>query len=61
MSSARIEESPACLWFFNFESHDKLDRIIMAGLPMAHYLEIKGILPVREYERFSGGVKGRCQ
>ncbi len=33
----------------------------MAGLPMAHYLEIKGILLVREYERFSGDVKGRCQ
>ena len=43
----------------NVESHDELDRIIMAGLPMAHSLEIEEILPVREYERFAQDVKGR--
>jgi muconolactone D-isomerase len=43
------------------ESHDELDRIIMAGLPMAHHLEIEEILPVREYERFAGDVKVRWQ
>ena len=41
------------------ESHDELDRIIMAALPMAHYLEIEDILPVRGYERFAADVKGR--
>lgn len=31
----------------------------MAGLPMAHYLEIEEVLPVREYERFADDVKRR--
>lgn len=43
----------------NVDSHDELDRIIMAGLPMAHYLEFEEILPVREYEAFAKDVKGR--
>lgn len=43
----------------NVESHDELDRIIMAGLPMAHYLEIEEVLPVREYEHFADDVKRR--
>lgn len=43
----------------NVDSHDELDRIIMAALPMAHYLEIEEILPVRDYERFAEDVKGR--
>ncbi len=42
----------------NVESHDELDRIIMAGLPLAHYLEFEDVLPVREYERFADDVKG---
>jgi muconolactone D-isomerase len=41
------------------KSHDELDRIIMAGLPMANYLEIEEVLPVREYERFADDVKRR--
>ena len=45
----------------NVESHDELDRIIMAGLPMAHSLEIEEILPVREYERFAQDVKARWE
>jgi muconolactone delta-isomerase len=41
------------------ESHDELDRIIMAGLPIAHNLEIAEILPVREYADFAGDVHQR--
>ena len=41
------------------DSHEELDRIIMAGLPMAHYLEFEDILPVREYEGFADDVKRR--
>ena len=43
------------------ESHDELDRIMMAGLPMAHYLEFEEILPVRAYENFADDVKRRWQ
>lgn len=43
------------------DSPDELDRILMAGLPMAHYLEFEEILPVREYESFANDVKRRWQ
>jgi hypothetical protein len=36
-----------------------LDESGMAGLPMAHSLEIEDIVPVREYERVAQDVKGR--
>ena len=38
-----------------------LDRIIMAALPMAHYLEFEEILPIREYEGFAEDVRRRWQ
>ncbi len=43
------------------ESHDELDQIWMAALPMARYLEIEEILPVREYEAFADDVRRRWQ
>ncbi|MGI8539766.1 MAG: hypothetical protein ACR2N0_08310 [Rubrobacteraceae bacterium] len=41
------------------ESHDELDQILMAGLPMAHNLEISEILPIRKYEDFAEDVRNR--
>jgi len=41
------------------DSHDELDRIFMAGLPMAHVLEFVEIVPVRSYEAFAEDVKAR--
>lgn len=43
----------------NLESHDELDRIATAGLPMAHVLEVEELLPVREYSDFADDVKRR--
>ena len=43
------------------ESHDELDQIWMAGVPMARYLELKEVLPVREYEAFADDVRRRWQ
>ena len=40
-------------------SHDELDRLFMAVLPIAHNLEIEEILPVREYESFASDLKRR--
>jgi muconolactone D-isomerase len=40
-------------------SHDELDQIFMAALPIAHNLEFEEILPVREYESFASDVKRR--
>ncbi len=45
----------------NVDSHEELDRIIMAALPMAHYLEFEEILPIREYEGFAEDVRRRWQ
>lgn len=42
-------------------SHDELDKILMATLPMAHYLEFEEIFPVRSYEGFAEDVKQRWQ
>jgi muconolactone D-isomerase len=43
------------------ESHDELDRILMAGLPIAHHLEVEEVLPVREYASFAQDVRDRWQ
>ena len=43
----------------DFESHEEADRIIMGGLPMAHYLEFEEIWPVREYAPFAEDVRRR--
>jgi len=41
------------------ESHDELDQILMNALPMAHYIEVEEIAPVRPYEAFAEDVKKR--
>ncbi|MQA15479.1 MAG: translational initiation factor [Pseudonocardiaceae bacterium] len=43
------------------ESHDELDRIFMAALPMAHRLDFEEIVPVREYGDFADDVRKRWQ
>ena len=45
----------------DMESYDEIDRVLMAGLPLAHHLEIKEIVPVREYEAFASDVMQRWQ
>ena len=41
------------------ESPDELDRIFVAGLPMAHVLDFVEIVPVRPYEAFAADVRAR--
>lgn len=43
----------------NAESHAQLDRMLMAGLPMSHYLEINEITPIRDYADFAKDVINR--
>lgn len=43
------------------ESHDELDQIFMAALPMAHRLEFEEIVPVRDYSDFADDVRKRWQ
>ena len=45
----------------NVESHDELDQILMAGLPMAEYLEMSEVLPVRRYENFANDIANGWQ
>lgn len=47
------------LVIMDVESHDELDRILMAGLPMAHELEMEEILPLRTYEAFAEDIRNR--
>ncbi len=49
------------LVLLDVESHDELDQIWMAALPMARHLELAEVLPVREYEAFADDVKRRWQ
>lgn len=42
------------------DSHDELDRYI-ANLPMAPFLEVEEILPLREYEAVAEEMKQRLQ
>ena len=39
--------------------HDTLDRIAMAGLPMANYLVFNSVTPLREYESFGQDIDNR--
>jgi muconolactone delta-isomerase len=43
------------------DSHDELDQIFMAALPMAHMLEFEEILPIRDYTSFAADVRNRWQ
>lgn len=40
-------------------SHDEMDRLLMAALPLAHNLEFEQILPLRAYENFAADVRKR--
>lgn len=40
-------------------SHDDLDRLLMAQLPMANILELAEVTPLRSYEAFAADVKAR--
>ncbi len=44
---------------YDARTHDELDRVFMAGLPLAEYLEIEEMLPVRPYTDFATDVKKR--
>jgi len=45
----------------DMDSYDEMDRVLMAGLPLAHHFEIKEIVPVREYEAFASDVMQRWE
>lgn len=59
VAAYKISGQRRVVGIFNLESHDELDQILMAGLPMAHYLEWEEIVPVREYASFAKDVKRR--
>ena len=43
----------------NADSHALIDRMVMAGLPMSHHLEINEITPIRNYADFAKDVINR--
>jgi DNA phosphorothioation-dependent restriction protein DptG len=59
VSAYKVSGQRRVLGILDVESHDELDQIIMAGLPLAHNLEIAEILPIRKYEDFAEDVRNR--
>lgn len=59
VSAYKVSEQRRVIGIFNVESTDELVQIIMAGLPIAHNLEIAEVLPVREYVAFAEDVRQR--
>jgi len=43
----------------NVDSHDVLDDILTAKLPLAHHLRINDVVPIRAYENFVASLKKR--
>ena len=61
VSLYKVSGQRRVLAVLDVEDHDELDRIWMAALPMARHLELKEILPIREYEAFADDVRRRWQ
>lgn len=59
VAAYKVSGQRRVLGILDVESHDELDQIIMAGLPLAHNLEIAEILPIRKYEDFAEDVRNR--
>jgi muconolactone D-isomerase len=57
----KVVWQPQVLIVIDVESHDEIDQVLMAVMPLAHYEELEEILPVREYERFAKDVRRRWQ
>lgn len=55
----KVSGQRRALVILDAESHDELDRILMAGLPMAHHLEMEEVLPLRTYESFAQDIRSR--
>ena len=43
------------------ESTDELGQILMVDMPIARYLEVKEVVPIREYEAFASDIMQRWQ
>lgn len=61
MKAYKVVGQRRVLGIIEADSHDELDRMIMAGLPMSNILEFEEIWPVREYDAFAEDVKARWQ
>ena len=59
VSLYKVSGQRRAVGILDVESTDELDQILMAGLPIAHYVEIAEILPVREYTAFADDVRQR--
>lgn len=59
LKAYKVSGQRRVLAILDIESHDELDQILMSGLPMAHYLEIEQVLPVREYAAFAEDIRSR--
>lgn len=61
VSAYKVAGQRTVLGIVDADSHDELDQIFMAALPMAHSFQFEEILPVRDYKDFAADVKRRWQ
>lgn len=57
----KVSAQRRVLGIIDADSHDELDQLFQAGLPMAHVLEWEEIIPVREHTGFGADVRRRWQ
>ncbi len=55
----KVSGSRQVLLILDAASHDEIDRIFMAGLPLSNYVVIDEILPIRPYLDFAEDVANR--
>ncbi len=58
VAAYKVSGQRRVIGILDVESADELDQILMAALPIAHYVEVEA-LPVREYPAFAEDVRRR--
>lgn len=59
VSLYKVTGQKRVLAIMDVDSADELDQILMAGLPMAEYLNYEQVLPLREYTAFAEDIRNR--
>ncbi|PWA10367.1 translational initiation factor [Pueribacillus theae] len=59
MNAYKVAGSRQVILIYDADSHDEIDRVFMAGLPLSDYAVIDEILPIRSYLDFAEDVTNR--
>ncbi|WLR57338.1 muconolactone Delta-isomerase family protein [Mesobacillus subterraneus] len=59
VSAYKIAGQKKVVLIYDASSHDELDKVFMAGLPLSEFIEIEEMLPIRPYEDFAKDIQKR--